>query len=333
MKKIIIGGIVLALIIIGFVTHNTTQKGDEYAVTPELTASVRFSWFPSASFTGDIVGIKKFAQTYNLKLDAAFGGPGINPIQMILSGEDTFGWAGADEILAANEKGADLVIIGVLNYHPPVGFASLEPNTIKSPKDFEGTRVGILPYGNSTLLYEIMLQKNGVDRRAVTEITISNDLKSFIEHAYDVHPVFVYDETVQLDNANIAYTMIRPEDFGVTSIKGYVYFTQRETYEKNPDLVRAFVMTMADGWNYAIKNPNESVALLKEFTPEINIAREHEVFRRAIPYFTGYNNQPLNSDTESWNDMSTLLKEVKIIENDVVVNDVLKLEYIHEYYQ
>jgi NitT/TauT family transport system substrate-binding protein len=322
---------VLSLILIVLLIVFVVQQSDKQAI--KNSASLRLSWIPSASFTGDIAGVTKFAEKNNLNLQVEFGGPGINPIQLVAGGTDTFGWAGADEVLVANEKGADLVIIGLIHYNPPVGFVSLLEKNINTPQDFEGKKVGILPFGNSTMIYEIMLAQNKVDRKTIDEITISSDLKPFLSNNYDIHPVFVYDETVDLDKKNIAYKLVKPEDFGVDHIKGYVYFTKRSTIEENPQMVEDFVNVMADGWNYAIANQEDALVMLKNFAPEIDIDRERQVLARAIPYFTAYNNQALNSDLATWTDMVNELKTLEVLKQDVDLNKVLQLQFINKYYE
>ncbi|QYO65282.1 ABC transporter substrate-binding protein [Leptolyngbya sp. 7M] len=332
MRKSYIGvGLVILAVLVGFVVWRYSQP-TQIPDSTRLSASVRFGWIPSASFSGEIVGIRKFAQGRNLDLKAEPGGPGMNSIQLVQAGQNTFGTLAADEVLAANDKGADFVIVGVINYYSPGGFVSLVEKSIKSPKDFENHRVGLLPFGSTTLLYESLLKKNGVDKKKVQEITVSPDMKPFLSGSYDVHPVFVYDETVTLDQLGIKYNLIEPKEFGV-KFKGPVYFCKRETLEKNPELVKAFVETMAEGWNYAISNPDEAITLLKEFAPEVDTVRERLVLEKAIPYYSGYNKQPINSDVESWNEMVAELKELNVIRNDVDLSRVLFLTYINAYYK
>jgi len=242
-------------------------------------ASLRFGWIPSASFSGEVIGAKLFAKKNNLDLSLEAGGPGLNPIQLVQAGQNTFGTIAADEVLAANDKGADFVIIGVINYYSPGGFVSLEKENITRPQDLVGKRVGLLPFGSTTLLYESLLRKNNIEKNKVKEIVVSPDLKPFLSGSYDVHPVFVYDETVTLDMQGIKYNLIEPKDFGV-GFKGPVYFCKRETLEKQPQLVQAFIKTMVQGWNYAIENRAEAIKLLKEFAPEIDEKREASVLEK-----------------------------------------------------
>ena len=59
---------------------------------------------------------------HKLEIEIEPGSDNIDPVKMVISGQNTFGDAGADKILAANERGADLVVIGVLNCNSPTCF-------------------------------------------------------------------------------------------------------------------------------------------------------------------------------------------------------------------
>lgn len=329
-RRISIIGAVIVLAVTGFFIWNSYNRPLQ-ETTEKHQASLRFGWIPSASFAGEIAGMNKFASLHNLSLKCEAGGPGLNSIQLVQTGQNTFGTLAADEVLAANDKGADFVIIGVINYYSPGGFVSLVEKNIKRPGDFEGKKIGILPFGSTTLLYESIVRKNNVDKKKITEITVSPDLKPFLSNNYDIQPVFVYDETVTLDMQNIKYNLIEPKDFGVT-LKGPVYFCKRETVEKNPEMVKAFIETVADGWNYAVKNVDSSIAMLKQFASETDPVREKQVLLKAIPYYTLYNGQPINSDYDSWSETIKELKDLGVIKNDVDINKVVKLDFIQNYY-
>lgn len=295
-------------------------------------ASLRLGWIPSGSFSGEVAGKQLFAKENGLDLEIRAGGPSINTITLVASGQDTFGTLAADEVLLANEAGADLVIIGVINDISPGGFVALEKSEIRSPQDFPGHTVGVLPFGSTTLLYEAMLAINGVDRASVREVTVSPDLRSFIEGAYDVHPVFVYDETVTLDQQGIPYTLIEPKNFGV-EFKGPVYFTTRRVVDEHPELIDAFVRTMVKGWQYALKNPDQAIEMLHQFAPEIDPGRERNVLLKGSSYFRAYRDEPVNSDPASWAPMVQRLVDFKRLKAMPDLSRVVQLQWVNKVYQ
>ena len=309
-----------------------TACSEEADVDGYLEASLRLGWIPSGTFSGEVSGQALFAEGHGLSLEINSGGPSLNTIALVASGQDTFGTLAADEVLLANENGADLVIIGVINQISPGAFVALPESEIESPNDFPGKIVGVLPFGSTTLLYEAMLQENGIDRSSITEQTISPDLRAFLTGVYDVHPVFVYDETVTLDMEGYEYNLIEPSDFGISFI-GPVYFTSRSVAENSPEIVRAFVRTMVDGWQYALENNDEAIELLATYSPDINVAREKLVLLKGMDYFRAFNNEPVNSSLESWEVFVSKLVELGALATEPSLTDSLKLEWVQEYYQ
>ena len=147
-----------------------------------------------------------------------------------------------------------------------------------------------------------------------------------------MQPAFIYDETVSLDMQGVKYNVLIPKDWGV-NFKGPCYFTKRSTIEKNPELVQAFINTMADGWNTAIANPEKAIQVLKEVAPDINTARELNVLQKGIEFYKGYDNKPITSDANSWSEMVNELKEFGVVKNDVELSRVLNFSFINTYYQ
>lgn len=311
---------------------NTGPQPKDATETQLRQASHRFSWFATASFAGDVAGMTKFAKENGLELKCEPGGPGVNPITLVQTGQNTFGAHAADEIISAIDKGADLVIIGVVNYNSPGGFASLKDRNIKEPKDLIGKTVGMLPFGSTTLLFESMVRANGLDRSKIKDITVSPDMKLFLTGGYDVHPVFVYDETVTLDDQGVQYDIIEPKDWGV-SYRGQCYFTKRSTLEKDPELVKAFIRTMAQGWQYALENQEDAVAMLKAFAPEIDATREAKVLERGAEYFRAYEGRPLDCDDAAWVKMMEELVALKVVRGPMALNTFLNMDAVREYYK
>lgn len=329
MRKIIL---VLVAVVIIFFAFNLIKGKDKNVQKEGLqNVSVGLSWIPSASFVGDAVAAERFDEKNGLNLSVGFGGPGINTMQMVQTGQNDFGYLSSDEVLSAIDKGADLIILGVLTDNSPAGYVSLGDKNINSPKDFEGKSVGVLPFGSTTMIYESMLRINNIDRFKISEVITSYDMKPFLSGVYDIHPIFVYDESVNLDREGINYNLVKPEDFGV-NIKGNVYFTKRETLENNPQMVESFVKMMAEAWNYSVKNERQSIASLKELAPEIDEEREAEVLKRAIPYFTAYKNQPLNSDIASWNQTIDSLKKSGVVSQNANFSNAFNFSFINSFY-
>ena len=193
--------------------------------------------------------------------------------------------ASADEIIRAIDKGADLVIVGVLNNEHPGAFVASASSGITRPQDFVGKRVGLLPFGSMGLIYQAMLEANDIDRSKINEVVVSPDLRPFISgRTHDVQPIFIFDETTTLDKLNFQYKIIKPSDYGV-HFKGQSYFTTSATVRNNPSLVAVFVKSLAEGWRIAVTDQQLVMNALKTLSPNADLDHEAEMLRRGVPYF------------------------------------------------
>jgi ABC-type nitrate/sulfonate/bicarbonate transport system substrate-binding protein len=279
-----------------------------------MKASLIQEWFPYSGYAGEVMAVYETAKENGIILTIKQGSDNIDPLKLVISGESDFGVASADRILQANEMGADLVIIGVLNYKSPTCFLSKKDKNIMTPNDFEGKIVGILTGTNTELIYKILKNNASINVQKVKDVEIPFDLGTFISGSYDIRPAFIYDETVSLDLQNIEYNILKPEDFGVDFI-GTVYFTKRSTIEKNSELVRAFVQSMKEGWKLATENPAKAIDYLKQYDSNIDAKRELLSLQKAITYFEGENGQILYASKRRWEHMASDLIKIGFIKN------------------
>lgn len=277
-------------------------------------ASVIQEWFPNANYAGELVAMYETDSINGLDLEVKAGSDQLDPIKLVLSGESQFGVASADRIIQSNEQGADLVVIGVANYKSPTCYLSRKEKNITNVKDFEGKKIGILTGTNTEVIYRILVKKNNLDKSKLKEVEAPFDLGTFVSGAYDVRPAFVYDEPVSLDQQNISYNILKPEDYGVNFL-GTVYFCKRSLIEKNPELVKAFVQSIKQGWTKAFQNPNYAIELLYKFDSNIDKVREKKSLAKALEYFKGENDSLLYASQKTWESMANDLKEMGFVKD------------------
>ena len=293
--------------------------------------ALRFDWIANMNFIGDIYAAKEVAEKNGLVLKCEEAGFGIDPIKMVVSGQNDFGIVSLEQLYMANEKGADLVAIGVINDISPVVFLSKSDKKFTEPKDFEGKTVGLNPGGATEYVYRTFVSVNGLDKSKIKEIPVDFDIKTFINGNYDIRLAFAYIEPLDLKIANIQYSQIAPIDFGL-KFPGRVYFTKREIIEKNPELVQKFINTVAEGWELALKNKSKSIELLAEFEPKIDKAREMESLKIGESYFTGYKQKVLTFDNENILKSADKLAEMGLIKH-ADFSSMLNTSFIDKYHR
>jgi ABC-type nitrate/sulfonate/bicarbonate transport system substrate-binding protein len=270
------------------------------------------NWLYTASFAGDVLAARDFADGHGVRLNLQVGGEGRDPIRLVRDGD--IGVASADEILRAIGVGAPISIIGVLSDSHPAAFAALKSSGIVEPKDFEGKRVGMLPFGATGLIYDALVKKAGVDRSKIREVVVTPDLRPFISgRVNDVQPIFMYDEPVTLEKQGIAFNIVDPRKYGV-HFKGQCYFATRNTVAKQPEVLSRALQALIQGWSKAADAPSQAVAALKELSPSLDAPSEVVRLQRALPFFVPTDRrQLLLSDPASWSNMIETLVSTKTI--------------------
>jgi ABC-type nitrate/sulfonate/bicarbonate transport system substrate-binding protein len=305
---------IFALLALVFSCKNTSKIETK-------TVTVRQEWFPNANYAGELVAAKEFAKEQDIEIKIEAGSDNIDPIKLVLSGKNDFGVVGADKVLLANEAGANLVVIGVINYNSPTCFLALENTRIQTPKDFEGKTIGVLTGTATEFVYRALLKEAKVDKQKLKEVEAPFDLASFIAGSYDVRPAFIYDEPVSLDMQNIKYSIITPSEYGVSFI-GTVYFTTKKIIEEKPEIVQSFINAVAKGWEKSINNPSVAIDYLKEYDSNIDAIRELQSLKKGLPFFTGYNNEVLTADLQHWEQMVNSLAELGLLKSVGLTNSV-----------
>lgn len=295
------------------------------------TATLQLSWIPELGSAGEINGSMLFDSVNNLELKVIPGGSAVNPITTVVSGSSAFGIVSSDKILIANEKGADLVIIGTLNFNHPGVFLSKKEDSIVTLNDWKDKNIGVLPAGDMEYLYRALLEINDLKpAEDFREVPASFGIQTFVDDNYDVRPAFINDETVTLDQRNIEYNIIYPKDYGV-SFRGKSYFCRRETVEANPELVQRFINTVAKGWEHVLDNPVEGINNLYEFDNTIEINDEIAGLKKDPSYFQGKDGKVLYCDMESWDEMVEQLKRLELVGN-INHSNYINNSFINKYH-
>lgn len=292
----------------------------------KITLKLQQEWFPYAGYAGECEAVR-IAALEDVAIELIPGSESVDPIKLVLSGASDFGVAGADLVIGANEKGADLVCIGTINNISPTCFLVKSGSGIKSPADFIGKKVGILPGTNTERVYNLLMARSSVDRSKIEEIPVPFDLQTFVLGQYDVRPAFIYDEPVSLDLKSIAYDIIKPSDFGVKFV-GTVYFTRRDFLAQHPERVQLLIQFLKKGWESAIANPKQAIDSLGTQFEGIDKERELKALERGREYFSGEGGV-LRSSKDNWLQTISGLEELgEVTQGKVSLDDILNESFL-----
>lgn len=280
-KKLTLIGLCL-LIIIGIWYAITQTKPKVHPIEKPL--SVRMKWFYAGTMAGWFAGKEQgFFKKEGLNVLITPGGPDNNSVKLVAAGTNTFGVAGADEVLMAREKGIPVVAIGVLFKDSPVCFISKKSKGIITPAQWAGKTVEVSYGSNAEVQYRAIIRKFGV--KNMKEVPYTFSLVPFIENKVDVSVAYKMDQVVTLQRRGTELNIITPKEYGINPY-GDVIITTEKMLRENPDLVRIFVEAVIKSFQWSIEHPKEAVANLIKNASELKIENEQEVWQATIPFLT-----------------------------------------------
>jgi ABC-type nitrate/sulfonate/bicarbonate transport system substrate-binding protein len=318
--------LVAAGIIIAIVVLRSDHVGQE-------KTSLRLKWIAYIGWAGEYAALDRgLWKDQGLDVDVRPGGFEQDPIRLVPSGSDQFGVVGGDTLLQAREKGLPVVAIALQYQTSPAGFMAKASSGIKTPKDFQGRKVGISPGTDKHSVYLAMLSAARVDRSKIVEVPVKVDLTPFFMDQVEVFPVFITNQPITARDKGFEVNVIDPKDYGVSYI-GNVYFTTEEMILKHPERVRRFLAGVIQGWEWALSAPEEQVVtMILKYNKELDRKNQRRVLSAVKPYIKPPNGRVGWMTREQWVSTSKILREQGALQSEVDVDKAFTMKFLEDVY-
>jgi NitT/TauT family transport system substrate-binding protein len=297
---------------------------------PPIRVVMQLDWRFNAQFAGFYQAIEQgyFAEA-GLEIELRGGVTTPDTVAATLAEPlISFGCAEGNVILGDAASGAPVRVLGTMFQDSPMGWMYLEGGSISGFRDLVGAKVGIHADGNRVL--NLLLEKEGFDTTDFVTFSASHDPQQLLDGTADALQCYYIDEFVRLrqlvgDQARIFLA----KDFGYRAYS-QVVFTHQQTLEEHPEIVRAFLKALKDGWTYAFAHQTETVDLiLRDYDPEID--RDYQIASLAlieelmVPE-PGALMRPM--DLEVWENGQAYLLQYNLIEQPVSISNLLDQSHL-----
>jgi|AP59_1055472.scaffolds.fasta_scaffold61884_2 putative hydroxymethylpyrimidine transport system substrate-binding protein len=264
--------------------------GDSPPEQKELTkVSIALDWFPWSNHSGLFIAQERgyFAEQ-GLEVKIYVPGDPSTVLQTVAAGRDDFGISYQPELLIAREKGIKAVSIMALVQHPLNSVMALKESGIVEPKDMKGKKIGSPGLPSDEALIDTMLRSQGLTISDVEMVNVGFDLVpalisknvDAIVGAYWVH------ESISATNQGFELNIMRMEEHGVPDFYELVVVASEEKIASDPKVVEGFVRAVTRGYQDAIADPLDAVALLKSVKPEIDLEIENPGVKLLAPLWS-----------------------------------------------
>lgn len=182
----------------------------------------------------------------------------------VVKGNACFG-VQTPSILIDRTQGHPIVVLAAIFQHSPVAILVDADSGIQYSSQLAGKK---LMMGLKNVEIRAMLLNEGLLDK-VEIIEFDGNYNDILEGKIDASSGYITDLTYVEDQTENTFAYIRPVTYGV-DFYGDCLFTTEEMVKKHPDTVSAFRKASLKGWEYAMKNPEETVdVIINKYNPDL----------------------------------------------------------------
>jgi ABC-type nitrate/sulfonate/bicarbonate transport system substrate-binding protein len=293
--------------------------------------SFQLSWIKSIQYGGFFAGVEEGSfKKYGIEPTFVSGGPNVDPVANVASGQSQLGDRPIGPLVVAKEKGIPIKVIGTVFQKSPYSIISLAKSPIKTPQDMKGKTIAVPTSGRPLVLY--MVSQAGLKPEDVNIVPASPDPSGLVSGQIDGYCGYVTNQGVMLKTRGIEIYAMNAQDLGLPETTGTIY--GREDYlAANRDLVVRFLKGAIDAHGWALKNPEQTAKLMVEKygAPGLDYQAQLTEIEESKPYIEfgpGTAKGLLALDLPLFNRIIEVYRKVGIVKTDMKAEDLCDPSYI-----
>lgn len=231
---------------------------------------LRFSWIASGEYAMYPYAVKTGIYKANgIELTMLEGNGSVPVIQSVGAGTDQFADVDFATTVALISKGVPVRIIAGLTAKTPASIIYFSDKPIRSPKDLEGKRVGMVAGDANHMLFPLFMKKNDVDASKVQQILFDprgRNTALMVGQVDAMGGYWVNDIPRVEDISKKKLSALRYTDHGVNMISRALIVNVSNLGER--DLNCRMVRATLRAWNEAARHPDEAARELVQAYPK-----------------------------------------------------------------
>jgi len=311
-RNIIIVLLIGMFLLTGCSGEITSPQQDENA---ELThVRLPMGYIPNVQFAPFYVAVDDgFFQEEGLEIEFDYSYE-TDGVALVAANELPFTLASGEQILLAREQGLPVIFVAAWYRDYPVGIVSKVEQSIQSPADLAGKRVGIPGlFGASYVGLRALLEAGNLDESDITLESIGfNQVEAIASDQVDAAVIYITNEPIQLASLGYQVNVLRVADYALLASNGLV--TNEIMLQENPDLVRRMVAATLRGINYTLSHTDYAFEISQNYVE--GLSQSDQAVQRAVleASVALYQKDPLGySDPKAWENMEKVLLDMNLL--------------------
>jgi ABC-type nitrate/sulfonate/bicarbonate transport system substrate-binding protein len=264
-----------------------------------------------------------------------YGSP--DAIKRVHLGQFNYGDASFESVIQAAAEGLDVVGLGLHMHASPLAIFSLKKSGIKHPKDLEGKVLGAAPTYGDWLFFPAFAKKTGIDRSKIKIRFLEGNIRAqtLLNGGVDALTGYYNLDAPQLWTGGGDIDIMLHYTYGL-KIYGTGLLAIRSQVEKFPEVTKAVVEGVMEGYKYTYLNPDKTLDMHIASIPELqgsDRAREITKYQMLLNTALGVHPVPKKYGLgyylpEDVADNVAIAKEYMSLEKDVDPNKIVTNNFV-----
>ena len=267
-------------------------------------------WFPQGNQSGFWQAQLDNEHHKDLKIIIKPGGPKVRTTTATAAGQVEFGTAGADSVMSANAKGANLRAVFTILDHTPYTLV-YHPNTgVKSIHDLNGRRFAVVM---GITYWKWVKHTYNLDK--VKEFPLTGDLGLFAKTPGMFQQGYSIFLPARMDAKGIPNEQIKVYDLGYKPYS--TLFTTQKLIDEDPELVQAVIDRLSVSFHKSLVDPVPTRNLILSKSKKVTIAVHDNAIRLMKEDFLPKDWSKVGcQDPNRWVELANQMKEIDLLPDD-----------------
>jgi len=298
--------------------------------------TLQLKWVHLPQFAGFYVAQEKgYYAKENINVNFLEGGQGIDNAERVISGEADLGVLSPEDILMKRSQGALLTAIATIYRRSGVVFVAMADSGIVRPADFTGKTVAMAGEGGAVREFELqfyaMMKKLGLGSAKLKIVTYDPNYAAFYKGEVDVTAAYATAGLIKMRQKGLKLNLIWPSDYGIHFYSDTLATTDR-MIAQNPELVSRFLRASLKGWQDAIEDYRQAVAVTLKYAQIKDPKFQTAMMEAMLPLVHTGEDQIGWMKPEVWKGMCEILLEQRLLARPFDVNQAYTLRFLKEIY-